>query len=489
VAQARSGDRAGAEALLARARTLDPARPEAPVELAGLRFLDARYADAVALLRPAVRRGADAHARDLLATSLYLAGRPDEAVGEWNTLRRPVLRNLRFEGLHDTRARLVVPQIAMAEGALLTRDQLRETRLRLLETGAFGRAAVRVVPLGGGESDVEIALAERRGFGSPPELFALTLSKALQRTAYLRYENLDGTGIGVRVSYRWEGTQPRAEGALRWPRPLGLGATLLAQGGWGRADYALEGSRFTREDRGAELGLRAVLGPRTVGQVKWLGRRRTFEGDTAAIPSAQPGLVSGLAAQVEHGLAEGWRHRLDGTATLFTAGQALGSDLGFTVGRLKLQGRVALGAPERLTIERSVLAAQVVWGLGSADTPVDAMFVPGAASEMELPVRAYRDRENGVLGQTPIGRSLWLANLEWRQRLLRKGPFQAGTVVFYDGSRVAKTASGDPGIHFLHCLGAGLRVALLGVLVRADYAFSLSGPSSSAFTAGLGQAF
>src|SRR4029450_7608765 len=114
--------------LLAQARALDPARPEALVELAGLRFLDTRYSDAVALLRPALRGGADSHARDLLATSLFLAGRPDEAIDAWNALRRPVLRNVRIEGLHDTRARLVVPQLTMVEGALLTRDQLPEAR-------------------------------------------------------------------------------------------------------------------------------------------------------------------------------------------------------------------------------------------------------------------------------------------------------------------------------------------------------------------------
>ena len=231
VARARAGDRAGAEELLARAQGLAPSRPEARIERAGLRFLDGQYAEAVALLRPALRQAEDPHARELLATSLYLAGRPDEAVETWNGLRRPVVRNLRLEGVHDTRARLLVPQLTMVEGAVLTRDQLRETRLRLLETGAFDQAAVRPVPLGNGEADVEIALAERHGLGSPPELAALTLSKALQRTAFLRYENVDGTGIGARASYRWESARPRAEAALRWPAPLGLDATVLAREG------------------------------------------------------------------------------------------------------------------------------------------------------------------------------------------------------------------------------------------------------------------
>ncbi len=489
IAEARAGDRAAAEGLFARARALDPARTEALVELAGLRFLDRRYADAASLLRPALRRGADAHARDMLATSLYLGGRPDEAVDAWNALRRPVLRNVRVEGMHDTRARLVVPQLTLVEGALLTRDQLRETRLRLLETGAFDRVAVRTVPLGTGEADVEVALAERRGLGSPPELVAQTLSKALQRTVFLRYENFGGTGIGVRTSYRWQEAQPRAEVRLSWPRPLGLGATLLAQGEWERAQYALGGRRVRMEARGATLALRRVLGARTVGELRFEGRRRSFGVDDGpAVAAARPGLVSGVSLQAERHLVDGWRHRLDAVGAVFGAAGPIGSDIDFAVGRFALRESLYLSPPERTTIERSVLAGQIVWGQGTAGTPLDALFVPGAASEMELPLRAYRDRSAGILGRTPIGRSLWLLNLEWRRRIGQRGPLQAGAVVFYDGARV-RGAVADEGQPVLHAAGVGLRLGLLGVVLRTDYAISLGRPSSSALTAGLGQAF
>jgi len=487
VADARAGDRAAAEDLLTRAHALDPARPEALVELAGLRFLDTRYADAVALLRPALRRGADAHARDLLAASLHLAGRPEEAVDEWNALRLPVLRNVRIDGMHDTRARLVVPQLTVVEGALLTRDQLRETRLRLLETGAFDRVTVRTVPLGAGEADVDVALAERRGLGSPPELAARTLSKALQRTAFLRYDNVDGTGIGAHVSYRWQETQPRVEVGLSWPRPLGLDARLLAQGEWERADYALEGRRIRLRARGAELALRRVLDARTVGELRWQGRRRTFA-DAEGIPAARPGLVSGVSLRAERRLVDAWRHRLDATATAFGAASVTGSDVDFAVGRVTLRDAVFLSAPERTTLERSVLAVQLVWGQGSRGTPLDALFVPGAASEMDLPLRAHRSRAAGVLGRTPIGRSLWLLNVEWRRRIHRRGPLQAAVVAFYDGARVGGAVV-DPGQKFLHAAGAGIRFGVLGLVVRADYAVSLARPHSRALSAGLGQAF
>jgi hypothetical protein len=490
VARAHAGDRAAAESMLQRARALDPARGEALVELAGLRFLDGRYAEAVALLRPALRRGAGAHARALLGTSLHLLGRGDEAVEAWNPLRLPVVRNLHVSGLHDTRARLVVPQLRVSEGALLTRDDLRATRLQLSETGAFARVAVRPVPLGTGEADVDVALVERRGFGSPPELAALTASKALQRTAYLRYDNLAGAGIGAHASYRWQSTQPRADAGLSWPRPFGLDATLLASAEWERPRYDLGASRFTLEARGAALAARHVVGPRTVAAIGWRGRRRAFAVEAPPTPSEAlgKGLVSGMTAALEHRLIDGWRVQVDARAQLLGAARPLGSDLEFGVGRAGLRSLIFLAPPERTAIERSVLAAQLIVGRATGRTPVDEMFVPGAASEMDLPLRAYRSRDDGVLGRTPIGRSLDLLNLEWRVRLGRWKSVQVGGVAFYDAARIGRAVgrSDDP---FLQAVGGGLRAAMLSLMVRIDYAVALSDPSSRALTAGLSQAF
>jgi hemolysin activation/secretion protein len=93
-----------------------------------------------------------------------------------------------------------------------------------------------------------------------------------------------------------------------------------------------------------------------------------------------------------------------------------------------------------------------------------------------------------VLGQTPIGRSLDLVNLEWRVRLVRWQALQLGAVAFYDGGRVHGTV-GAPGESFLHALGVGVRAGVMGLVVRVDYAASLSQPSSRALTAGLGQVF
>lgn len=491
VALARAGDRRAAEARLSRAHALFPGRPEARVELAGLRFLEARYADAIALLRPLVRRGDSGLALEMMATALHLSGRPEDALDAWNRRREPVLRNVHFDGVFDTRARLLVPQVALLEGALLTRDAVRETRLRLAETGAFDRVRVRPVPLGGGLADAELAVSERRGLGAPFELAALTTSKALQHTAWLEYRNAAGTGLTLGGAYRWRESQRLGTVHVAWPRPLGLDATLRAEGAWQGQDYELDGPRHAVRRlrltaRWAGVGLRHVLGPRTVGELGWRGGRRTFAPST--LDAARDGRVSGIAARAEHRLADGWRHRLDGSAAVFAAAAPLGSQVRYATAQLTLRDTIFLAPPEHVAIERSLLAAQLVAAGGSAGTPLDAFFVPGASSEMTFPLRAHRDRRSGALGRSPVGRSLGLLNLEWRRRIVRTGGLQAGLVTFYDGARVGTLADGG-GATTLHDVGAGLRIGVLGVVLRADAAWSLNGGSARALTAGVGNAF
>src|SRR5262249_44559245 len=83
VDEARAGRPDAADRAFARAIACEPSRPEAYVERGGLRFLEKRYDEAVRDLEAALLRGDDAYARELLASSLYLSGRTDEALARW----------------------------------------------------------------------------------------------------------------------------------------------------------------------------------------------------------------------------------------------------------------------------------------------------------------------------------------------------------------------------------------------------------------------
>ena len=105
---------------------------------------------------------------------------------------------------------------------------------------------------------------------------------------------------------------------------------------------------------------------------------------------------------------------------------------------------------------------------------------------MELPLRAHRQAGDGILGTTPLGRSLVLGNVEWRRRLRGSGPVPIGAVVFYDGAWVGRTTAGR---EVFHDVGVGLRIGLPGSgILRFDFGHGLTDGKNAVFI-GLNQVF
>ena len=112
--------------------------------------------------------------------------------------------------------------------------------------------------------------------------------------------------------------------------------------------------------------------------------------------------------------------------------------------------------------------------------PVDEMFAPGGSPDMELPLRAHPQARDGVLGQTPIGRSLLLWNVEWRRRLARRAGVELGAVLFHDGARIAGAPAGRAAT--LADLGAGLRLTFPGApILRIDFGHGLTDGANAVF--------
>jgi hypothetical protein len=106
---------------------------------------------------------------------------------------------------------------------------------------------------------------------------------------------------------------------------------------------------------------------------------------------------------------------------------------------------------------------------------------------MELPLRGRYQVKDGTLGASPLGRTLLLANVEWRRRLVAGTFAQWGAVLSYDAGHIARTARG-PASTF-HDVGIGLRVALAGTTwLRADIGYGLTDGSSAIFV-NFGQVF
>ncbi len=483
IAAGRGGHYDEAEESLQRAIEMAPSRPEARVELAGVRFLQKKYEDAAAGFASALIYQPDTYAREMLAASLHLAGHTEDALKEWNRLGQPHLDQIQVKGLVHTRDDVVSRELALTPDGVLDLGRYRETRLRLEELGIFNRIALRPLPRELGHVDLEVDLAERHGFGDRTQLAIRTAVNALRKKVVLRYFNLAGAGINLGVDYKWQRTQPHLEGSIEWPRPFGLPANLHVEALGARPTYDL-GETFTMRTRGADVSLRRVVGPGTVAELGWHIRTRTF---SIARPDTPDGRISGYRLELDHRFVDRRRHRLDAAGRFFQAAARLGSDVSYRRGQGALRYHAFVSLPDDKPIARTAVAAQVIVGRGGKGTPLDEMFTPGASSEMAYPLRGHYVRRGGILGGTAIGRDLDLLNVELRQRIADRPHFQLGAVIFYDGARLDTTAQG--GTRKMNDVGLGLRLAIRGLIMRVDHGRNLSGDGKTAWTGGIGQVF
>jgi tetratricopeptide (TPR) repeat protein len=484
LARAKEGRLEEAVKLMGRAIDLDPRRPEAWVERGGLAFLSKRYADAASDLKRALALGDDPYASDLLAASLFLGGRQEDGLAVWNEAGSPTLRELSVSGLARTRAEVARRELVPVEGSTLRLDDVRESRLRLAELGTFSRVTLRPVPLGEGQADLDVALEERPplGGGTIEVVSGLAVNLLYERFR-LRYFNLGGAGITLGAQYRWEEHRPQLVAGLSVPRPFGapFGLTLDALGG--RQDYTLEEALQCRYGGGG-VRLRSVLGSRTVLEA---GARLSSREFSAPRPYAPPGRLVTLQAGVERRLVDAWRQRLDADVRVWAASRAWGSEVSFARGEVRLDYRLHATPPRGTTMEASVLAGRLLAGWGSTGTPLDEMYAPGASPDMSLPLRGHAQASDGTLGATPLGRSLLLGNLEWRQRLFEASLLQVGVVAFTDAARVFGPPQGPPST--LLDAGLGLRLAIKGgTTLRADYGWGLNDDSHALYV-GFNQVF
>jgi hypothetical protein len=166
----------------------------------------------------------------------------------------------------------------------------------------------------------------------------------------------------------------------------------------------------------------------------------------------------------------------------------LSSDVDYPKAVTSLRYEDILSTPDYTNMEKSVIVARALGAWGGDDTPLDDLFMLGiGSSDTDYPLRIFKLRKNGVLGESPMGRSLGMFNAEWRQRLVTYRGMQGGFVLFYDAARLERTAQGQD--QSFEAVGGGLRLSVFGSFLRLDYGISISGDSRHALTAGYGQVF
>lgn len=452
-----------AATLLGRAREECPSEPRVLRELAGVRFKQSRYADAITLTREYLALApADQAGWQLLASSLYLAGDRDGALDAWNELGTPRVDLVRIDGARGIRFMKLAAAVATPPVTVLTPARLALARRRLGAFPAVERASVGYQPVAGGLVEVRVAVRARPVVErSWPFIAAGAIRAVARHEARLDIASPTGAGELWTGAWRWESSRPRISGRVATPFTLGFPGVLEIEGAW---EQFLGGSGETR--RSGQLGfggwITGILRPSAAVRFERWSADRDY-------------LAVALATE-----ARGWRDRLAVTAR---AEQAVATSAHPSYRRAGARG-VWASSPG---LSRPAWSGRLGYDWASRFAPQGTWAIAGDDLSWAIPLRAHPLETRGADVGNTTGRALLHGGLAGDVPLRHMGFLAIAAGVFLDAAHVSGAAGGAESRWYLDG-GAGIRLGIadgaLGV-IRIDWAASFMTDRRRALTVGI----
>jgi hypothetical protein len=453
VALAQAGNLDQAERVLAEAIHC----PGATRELAGVRVLQKRWAEAADLASAAVAADRhDSYAWKVLATSRFVQDDRLGALDAWNAIGEPRIDLVRIDGLARTRHRAVERLLDARPGELLTPRRFTRARRQLAELPAAASTRLDYVPVSSGLAELRGAVAERpvvpRG---RMMLAAAALAAAATRELRVSSGALAGGGERIAGGWRFWPHRQRVDAGVRAPAPWG--------GLWQVEGFS-ERQPFDAIDlpRAERAGARLALSDWASGRLRW---------------SVAAGIDEWAGHDVRPAVAAGMRWAaLDDRFDAATRVQAWPDDAGFATVGVTARARSSVDAGPRRAASASgslVVVATATVQVATALTPVDLWPAGDTGHARPTMTRAHPLLDAGRLRVDRLGRMLLQASVEGRRWWRVSGPMRAAAAVFTDIGRTARRSSG-PALFDVDA-GIGARLALDGMpgLLRVDLARGL----------------
>jgi predicted double-glycine peptidase len=317
------GDLASAERLLQLAATECAHDPAPWRELAGVHVLRGEWRQAAVMARRALGRDPhDQHATRTLATSLFLAGEPEQALDSWNAIDAPIVDLVDIRGLRQTRYAIAAAALDLPPQTLLTRRRFERAGRRLEALPSLVGSRVTYEPDEADRAKVIAAVVERpmvpAGF---VPLTAIAARGITDRELRVNVAGPTGGGELWTGTWRWWERRPRVELGIAAPSPFG-GVWSLAVFGetqtYGNAAASIlerrRGARFSVSDWVS--GSTRVTG--TLALDRWsdemttsvgVSAERTLDRDRATV-RFDGTIVRGAFATVLLGLHGAWQSAL-----------------------------------------------------------------------------------------------------------------------------------------------------------------------------------
>jgi hypothetical protein len=440
VQTARRGDLESAEALLSLADRACPLSSAAPRELAGIRFMQRRWADVITLAERAVARDpSDAHAWQLLATARFLGGDADGALRAWNSRNEPRIDLARVEGLDRTHYQVVSDLLNLPSQSLLTVNQLERAKRRLAELPALQMSRVSYSPRASGLATIDVAVVERPLL--PRTWLAASAAGLRAATAReMRLEMASPTGNGELWigKWRWWPNRPRIGLSVAMPTLAGWSGVWRFDADWERETYGFaEGSRRNDRRRAA-----VTFGDWLSGDVRW-ELTGAFENST------ESGRHVSAGAAIERRLFDDHLAvRLDGSVAPFA-----GSAARF--------GSAGISSAWRVDVPRGLsLAARTGVQTVTARTPLAFWPAADTGHVRDALLRAHPLLHDGTIRATRLGRVLAHSTIELQRNLASLPLARLRWAIFVDAAKQSSMLTGDPTAHI--DAGAGFRADLPG---------------------------
>jgi predicted double-glycine peptidase len=448
VARAQASDLAGAE----RALTSALACPGGAAlrELAGVRALQRRWADAAELARAALADDPrDAYTWQLLGTSEFVQDRTLQALDAWNRAGLPRVDLIGIDGLERTRHRVVERLVGVGTHDLLTRGTFVRARRQLAELPAASLTRLTYSPVGAGLVELRGTVVERPLVPRDPfRLAAIGIAAASGRSLSVTTGTFTGGGESLDVSWRFWPNRPRVGFDLRAPAPfagtLGIAAFVERQP-FDEPSMAPSRRTSVRLDVATWIASNARVAVRG-GLDRWRTGAGTFGSVGAGLR-----LVSAAERVTVHGDIDAW----SGEATF---------------------ARVDAGVRLQSSTARRGLVFTAETGADAIGTHAPGDLWPGGDTGWvrPIPLRAHPILSDGALKVAQLGRGVVYGSGEAQRWWSRDWSLlHVGAAAFVDTARTMRRldrpARNDVDV------GGGVRVGITGMpgLVRIDFAHGL----------------
>ncbi len=457
----RSVEQAGAGALEEAERGLRAARAMCPLdaapvrELAGLRFVQSRWSDAIVLADEALTIDPDdRNARDILGTSLYLSGEAARALEAWAPLGEPVIDAVTVIGAEHIRHPVLVNASGLAAGQQLASADLELARRRIRAVPSLASSQVTYTPTAAGQARVDITVVEREPLPAAPLPVLVALGRAvISESVDVPVSGLLGEGEHLQLRGRWSDERPLVRAAVAVPAPEGVPGVFDALVSWDRQAYGAGSGMVRARRRRVEAGWSHWLTANTRARVS-VGNDR-FD-DTGSFSF-------GVGADQR----------------LFHDRVAIAVDLHRWWARDDTRFDLAAGAVAwRSTAIRGAAATSAQFTVSAASHNAPLALWPGAGTgpSRRAMLRAHPLLDGDVLAGEVFGRTVVQATVERTQPLPFVPGWQVSLAGFVDTARAWRRLPSKMGAsEWLIDAGIGLRVPVGTGVIRLDLAHGLRG--------------